>query len=53
MFGGWQDVVVTAVALAAAITVVWRTLGAWGDSTPGAGSPGCDHCAVKNGEMGK
>jgi len=51
MFAGWQDVVVTVVALGAAVTVVWRTLGAWGDSKPGAESPGCDHCPVKNEAM--
>jgi len=51
MFAGWQDIVVTAVALGAAITVVWRTLGAWGDSKPGNGTAGCDHCAVKNEAM--
>jgi hypothetical protein len=47
MFAGWQDVVVTVVALGAAVTVVWRTLGAWSDSQPGTGTAGCDHCAVK------
>ena len=46
MFAGWQDIAVAVVALGAAITVVWRTLGTWGDSKPGAGSPGCDHCPV-------
>lgn len=59
MFATWQDVVVALVAFGAAITVVWRTLGAWSDSAPGAGgTPGCDHCAVKkvysdNGPMGQ
>lgn len=51
MFAGWQDVVVTMAALGAAVTVVWRTLGAWGDSRPGAGTPGCDHCAVRKEAM--
>lgn len=46
MVTGWQDVAVSLVALGAAVTVVWRTFGAWSDSSPGAGSPGCDHCAV-------
>lgn len=46
MFATWQDTVVTLVALAAAVTVVWRTLGHWRDGAPGA-SPGCDHCALK------
>jgi hypothetical protein len=58
MFATWQDVVVALVALGAAITVVWRTLGAWSDSKPGTGTAGCDHCAVKkvysdNGPMGQ
>lgn len=49
MFANWQDVVVALVALGAAVTVVWRTLGAWGDSSPGAGgTPGCDHCPARN-----
>jgi hypothetical protein len=48
MFATWQDVVVAFVALGAAVTVVWRTLGAWSDSTPGGGVSGCDHCPVKD-----
>jgi hypothetical protein len=47
MFATWQDIVVAIVALGAAVLVIWRTLGAWADSKPGAGTtPGCDHCAV-------
>lgn len=59
MFTNWQDVAVALVALGAAVTVVWRTLGAWGDSGPASGgAPGCDHCPVTktrshNGPMGQ
>jgi hypothetical protein len=49
MLAHWQDVVVTLVAAAAAITVVWRTLGTFGDARPGGGgAPGCDHCALRD-----
>jgi len=46
MLEHWQDVVVTVVAAAAAITVVWRTFGTFSDARPGGGGSGCDHCAV-------
>lgn len=45
--GNWQDWLVTAVAVLAAVLVVWRTLGSWKDSKPGgAGAPHCDGCAI-------
>lgn len=43
----WQDLIVSAVALGAGLLVLWRTFGAWKDSSPGApGSPHCESCAV-------
>jgi hypothetical protein len=48
MLESWQDVVVTVAAAAAAITVVWRTLGTFGDARPGRGAPGCDHCVLQD-----
>ncbi len=44
---GWQDWLVTGVAVVAAAIVFWRTLGSWKDSKPGgAGAPHCDGCAI-------
>lgn len=47
MLEHWQDVLVTVIAAAAAVTVVWRTLGTFRDARPGGGAPGCDHCVIR------